>query len=121
MKTSPPPPDPNLLYAKRIAVALWEKHWRDPKIDWKPFDDLFGILSQIDNMASGMVRANLGRDITAELVLAVNRQLTAVRAIRQNFGPPGDYGYNSPQGKAMLELLDAHNALNAAIAKLTAP
>jgi hypothetical protein len=43
-------------YASRLAVALWEKHYKDIAPQWKPLDDLMGVLTQIDNMASGLTR-----------------------------------------------------------------
>lgn len=101
----------NLKYAQDLARSIWEKHWKDRSPDFKPFDDLQGVLSQIDNMTAGMVRANLGKDVTAELLLAINRQGKAVVEMHKRFGPPGDYGYGSTQGKAILELYDSHNAL----------
>lgn len=45
-----------LEYAKRIATAMWQKHWKEDSPDFKTFDDLMGVLSQIDNMAAGMKR-----------------------------------------------------------------
>jgi len=42
-------------YAKSIAVHM-ARHWSDAAPHWKPFDDIGGILSQIDNMAAGMMR-----------------------------------------------------------------
>ncbi|MBI4325255.1 MAG: hypothetical protein HY674_08330 [Chloroflexi bacterium] len=42
-------------YAKAIAVNM-ARHWSDTAPHWKPFDDIGGILTQIDNMAAGMVR-----------------------------------------------------------------
>jgi hypothetical protein len=41
-------------YAKRLAVAIWGQHYRDVAPQWKPFDDLMGVLTQIDNMTSGL-------------------------------------------------------------------
>ena len=43
-------------YASRLAVALWEKHYKDIAPQWKPLDDLMGALTQIDNMTSGLTR-----------------------------------------------------------------
>ena len=43
-------------YASRLAVAIWEKHYKDTAPHWKPLDDLVGVLTQIDNMAAGMAR-----------------------------------------------------------------
>lgn len=41
-------------YATRLAVAIWRKHYRQIAPQWKPLDDLIGVLSQIDNMTAGM-------------------------------------------------------------------
>lgn len=41
-------------YAKRLAVSLWDKHYREHAPNWKPLDDLYGILTQIDNMICGL-------------------------------------------------------------------
>lgn len=43
-------------YASRLAVAIWEKHYKDTAPQWKPLDDLMGVLTQIDNMTSGLTR-----------------------------------------------------------------
>lgn len=43
-------------YASRLAVAIWEKHYKDIAPRWKPLDDLMGVLTQIDNMTSGLTR-----------------------------------------------------------------
>ena len=43
-------------YASRLAVAIWEKHYKDTAPQWKPFDDLMGVLTQIDNMTSGLAQ-----------------------------------------------------------------
>ena len=48
-------PEPDAYgYASRLAVALWEKHYKDAAPQWKPLDDLMGVLTQIDNMTSGL-------------------------------------------------------------------
>lgn len=49
-----------LKYAQRIAIAVWEKHWKNDAPQWKPVDDLGGVLSQIDNMVAGMTRKPTG-------------------------------------------------------------
>jgi hypothetical protein len=43
-------------YASRLAVAIWEQHYTDVAPQWKPLDDLMGVLTQIDNMTSGLTR-----------------------------------------------------------------
>lgn len=54
----PPDDDRAYRYAARLAIAFWEKHWKDEAPDWKPLPDLIGVLTQIDNMTAGMARAH---------------------------------------------------------------
>jgi hypothetical protein len=42
-------------YARRLAEYIWAAHYRVTAPQWKPFDDLMGVLTQIDNMTSGLV------------------------------------------------------------------
>ena len=44
-----------LKEATNLATSLWEKHYKSSSPDWKPLDDLCGLLSQIDNMICGLV------------------------------------------------------------------
>lgn len=45
-------------YAERLVSVLHEKHWRADAPQWKPLSgDLVGILTQIDNMTAGLIRA----------------------------------------------------------------
>jgi hypothetical protein len=46
-----------LDYATTLARSLWEKHYQQRAPDWKPLPDLFGVLTQIDNMTCRLVRA----------------------------------------------------------------
>jgi hypothetical protein len=46
---------PEYEYARRLAVALHQRHYPEV-VDWKPLDDLIGILPQIDNMTSSLVK-----------------------------------------------------------------
>lgn len=51
------PPEPDALgYATRLAGSLWEKHFKQDAPDWRPLPDLLGVLTQIDNMTTGLVR-----------------------------------------------------------------
>lgn len=43
-------------YAKNLAEGLHRKHYAEVT-QWKPLDDLLGLLTQIDNMTTGLVRA----------------------------------------------------------------
>jgi hypothetical protein len=48
-------------YAKNLAIAIHAKHY--PEVtQWKPLDDTLGLLTQIDNMTSGLVRPALRCD-----------------------------------------------------------
>ncbi|HEX7072953.1 MAG TPA: hypothetical protein VF226_02850 [Hyphomicrobiaceae bacterium] len=44
-------------YAERLLIALMEKHYPDRSPEWAPLPDLMGILTQIDNLTTGLVRA----------------------------------------------------------------
>lgn len=48
--------DQNLQYATTIAHNLWSKYYREIAPHWKPLDDLCGVLTQIDNMTSGLTK-----------------------------------------------------------------
>jgi hypothetical protein len=44
-----------LNYARQLAESIWNKHYNNfPQ--WKPLDDLMGVLTQIDNMTTGLTR-----------------------------------------------------------------
>ena len=43
-------------YASRLAIHIWQKHYKEVSPQWKPLDDLMGVLTQIDNMTSGLNR-----------------------------------------------------------------
>jgi hypothetical protein len=47
-----------LEYATRLATGMWERDWKEESPRWKPFDDLLGVLTQIDNMLAGMEKKN---------------------------------------------------------------
>ena len=40
-------------YATDLAASLCRKHWPE-NIGWKPLPDLYGVISQIDNMTTGI-------------------------------------------------------------------
>jgi hypothetical protein len=60
MYTTPPAAQPAVQepdaygYASRLAVAIWEQHYKGVAPQWKPLDDLMGVLTQIDNMTAGL-------------------------------------------------------------------
>ena len=42
-------------YAESLARSIWEKHYRTEAPNWEPMSgDLYGLLSQIDNMVTGI-------------------------------------------------------------------
>jgi hypothetical protein len=43
-------------YASRLAIHIWQKHYKEVSPQWKPLDDLMGVLTQIANMTSGLNR-----------------------------------------------------------------
>lgn len=43
-------------YASRLATHIWQTHYKDVSPQWKPLDDLLGVLTQIDNMTVGLTR-----------------------------------------------------------------
>lgn len=45
-----------LRYAKSLATSMWEKHYAKDAPQWELCDDLYGVLSQIDNMLTGLQR-----------------------------------------------------------------
>jgi hypothetical protein len=52
-----PKPNAERDYATRLATYLWQHHYSTIAPNWEPFDDLYGVLSQIDNMIVGITRA----------------------------------------------------------------
>src|SRR5690606_9918525 len=54
---APPSAPVGVGYAKRLATSLWQQHYREDAPQWEPCEDLMGLLSQIDNMVSGLTRA----------------------------------------------------------------
>ena len=48
-------------YAVEIAITLHKKHYADDAPEWEPCEDLFGVLMQIDNMTSDLVREDNNR------------------------------------------------------------
>lgn len=49
-------------YAKRLAESIWERHYKDAYPNWEAMDTLIGILTQIDNMAAGLLEASAQRE-----------------------------------------------------------
>lgn len=41
-------------YAKSLAIHLWSTYYKDTSPNWKPCDSLMGVMSQIDNMLTGL-------------------------------------------------------------------
>ena len=56
-RSTPPSASVGVGYAKQLATSLWQRHYREDAPQWEPFDDILGLLSQIDNMVSGLTRS----------------------------------------------------------------
>ena len=94
-------------YAERLAIALWEKHYRNAAPNWKPLTgDLIGILTQIDNMTSGLALATKPAVKDDETVVALRER---VAEIADDFTPDRDA--DAPQA-----LAEMREALLAALA-----
>ncbi len=52
----------SLEYATRLAKGMWERDWQKESPHWQPFDDLLGVLTQIDNMLAGMEKKKRHND-----------------------------------------------------------
>lgn len=53
-----------LAYATQLARSLHQKHYAAVAPDWAPFDDLYGVLTQIDNMTTGLTAAPESPEMT---------------------------------------------------------
>jgi hypothetical protein len=42
-------------YAARLATSIWKQHYQKTAPEWQVFDELMGVLTQIDNMTAGLV------------------------------------------------------------------
>lgn len=45
-----------LGYATRLACSMWDEHYKADSPNWQPLPDLMGVLTQIDNMLTGLIR-----------------------------------------------------------------
>jgi hypothetical protein len=48
--------DNDLEEARSIALYLWNKHYMDDSPNFELCDSMSGVLSQIDNMVTGLTR-----------------------------------------------------------------
>jgi hypothetical protein len=48
--------DTELEYAKSLATYMWKAFYRSESPEFELCDDMFGVLSQIDNMSTGLKR-----------------------------------------------------------------
>ncbi|WP_038616617.1 hypothetical protein [Dyella jiangningensis] len=55
-RVTPSDESAELNYAKSLATSMWEKHYAKEAPQWELCDDLYGVLSQIDNMLTGLQR-----------------------------------------------------------------
>ena len=65
-------------YAERIARSLWRKHYANDAPEWEAMKgDLMGLLSQIDNMLTGLARAKHLNSVQDVQINAENAKLRA--------------------------------------------
>ena len=50
------PPSFAHYQAEQLAKDMWRRSYRDVAPHWQPFDDLPGVISQIDNMHAGVLK-----------------------------------------------------------------
>ena len=43
-------------YARSLALHIWATHYKADAPEWEPCDNLMGVLTQIDNMVTGLGR-----------------------------------------------------------------
>ena len=46
-------------YAARLATSIWKQHYQKTAPQWQVLDNLMGVLTQIDNMAAGLISTPL--------------------------------------------------------------
>ena len=102
-------------YAKRLATSLWQRYYRGDAPQWEPCEDLMGLLSQIDNMVSGLTRAAqqpAAKDAEIEALRdRAERLAEALRGIETKLVHSMDHARSSLERKrAMSECVDSARA-----------
>ena len=100
-------------YAKRLAQAIWEKYYKEESPDWKPKNDVLGLLTQIDNMTCGLEKAQpeqgtwtpveIGVDVTPEGTHVVGMYVLMPEAVRHVFY---SQFHTAPPSKPWVSLTD---------------
>lgn len=107
-------------YATQLATALWEKHYKTDAPQWKVLPDLYGALSQIDNMTCRLIRADGLAAPSEGLAIPANNPviqllLEVVRCAFHAMDNTEDDGngkhWNEPDFDALSNALDALDAL----------
>lgn len=62
-----------LFEAKQLAKGLWNKFYKNDSPNWEVLPDLYGVISQISNMVTGLTRS------TAPAVAVNEQMLTALK------------------------------------------
>lgn len=55
-----------LHMAKSLAIAIWEKHWREISPHWQPMETILGLISQIDNMTCTLIQRRAQPEANAD-------------------------------------------------------
>jgi len=79
-------------YAKRLAEAIWQKHYKATAPQWKPFDDLIGVLTQIDNMTAGLTAQR--KPLTDKEIIALRTSIDPIKFARAIEAAHGIKGKN---------------------------
>ena len=71
-------------YATQMAIAIWRKHYQQAAPQWRPLDDLMGVLSQIDNMTSGLQLAQQAEPVRKPLTI---QEINALPSVKDRWFP----------------------------------
>lgn len=71
-------------YATRLATILWSKHYTADAPNWSPLEDLLGVLTQIDNMTSGLIRTETAEVQLASLKAALDETTEELETLRKD-------------------------------------
>jgi hypothetical protein len=98
-------------YASRLAVAIWEKHYKATAANWKPLPDLMGVLTQIDNMTAGLTRQQAQPEqaepvAIVEIVVPHLESIGIKHILGAHFPQVGDYLYTAPPRREWVGLTD---------------
>jgi hypothetical protein len=105
-------------YAKSLAVSLWRNHYKETAPNWEPFDDLMGLLSQIDNMTCRLVLPAGPQEAAAAEGEATNPILWPVADLKRRYA----YGMTHAQAMdALQDMFEHYDGMKAYYARALSP